>query len=368
MGKYDVLWEDRFEELKDYRKKYGNCLVPQNYQDNKPLGRWVDTQRYQSKKFQKGEYSTMTKERIAKLKSIDFVWEVSNDGTGLSNDELWEMRFNKLKDYRKKYGNCLVPQKHQNNKKLANWVHWQRSEYKMLQKGEHSQMTKERIAKLKSIDFVWKAPSGQFTANDELWEHRFEELKDYRKKYGNCNVPKIYQDNKQLGTWVYTQRKHFKKFQNGEHSHITKERRSKLDSIGFVWNIGNGRYQKKRKAENDINGVTNNHSTTAAAAAVKFQRRSKNCVDDEFDHQNKRQRRQSDVVVYPDVEPTSSSSLLAPSPTTEEAAAIVNEKSNTDSSSKTEGVQQQQRHHFRDECLAIGLIRADREVWGIIHS
>ena len=57
------------------------------------------------------------KERIAKLKSIDFVWEVVS---------AWEKRFHELKDYRKKYGHCLVPQNYQQNKQLANWVNNQK--------------------------------------------------------------------------------------------------------------------------------------------------------------------------------------------------------------------------------------------------
>ena len=109
-------WEERFEELKDYRKKYGNCLVPRNYQHNKQLGRWVDWQRQQYKKFQKGEHSQITKERIVKLKSIGFVWNI---GRGLTIDGLWEKKYNELKDYRKKYGNCNVPRNYQDNKQLG---------------------------------------------------------------------------------------------------------------------------------------------------------------------------------------------------------------------------------------------------------
>ena len=62
MGKH-VDWEERFNELKAYRENYGNCNVPQNYEENKQLGKWVNRQRTQHKKFQKGEKSSMTKER-----------------------------------------------------------------------------------------------------------------------------------------------------------------------------------------------------------------------------------------------------------------------------------------------------------------
>ena len=73
---YHSKWEERFEELKDYRKKYGNCLVPRNYQQNKRLATWINKQRVHYNEFQKGEHAKITKERIAKLKSLGFVWEV----------------------------------------------------------------------------------------------------------------------------------------------------------------------------------------------------------------------------------------------------------------------------------------------------
>ena len=154
------------------------------------------------------------------------------------NEENWEQRFEELKDYRKEYGNCNVPWNYQHNKQLGYWVNRQRVQYKKFQKGEHSQITKERISKLDSIGFAWEVGNtGGGLTNDELWEGRFEELKDYRKEYGNCNVPKEYQDNKQLGYWVSRQRQQYKKFQKGATAYITQERISKLNSIGFVWSF-----------------------------------------------------------------------------------------------------------------------------------
>ena len=80
VGKY-VIWEERFEELKEYRKKHGHsCNVPRNYQANKQLGIRVNNQRSLYKKFQNGEKSSMTKERILKLESIEFSWSIGHDG------------------------------------------------------------------------------------------------------------------------------------------------------------------------------------------------------------------------------------------------------------------------------------------------
>lgn len=39
-------WNQRFEELKQYKEENGHCLVPSRYPPNPELGIWVGTQRY----------------------------------------------------------------------------------------------------------------------------------------------------------------------------------------------------------------------------------------------------------------------------------------------------------------------------------
>ena len=39
-------WNQRFDELKQYKEEIGDCLVPSRYPPNPELGIWVGTQRY----------------------------------------------------------------------------------------------------------------------------------------------------------------------------------------------------------------------------------------------------------------------------------------------------------------------------------
>ena len=39
-------WNQRFEELKQFKEEFGNCHVPTRYLPNPELGIWVGTQRY----------------------------------------------------------------------------------------------------------------------------------------------------------------------------------------------------------------------------------------------------------------------------------------------------------------------------------
>ena len=79
----------------------------------------------------------------------------------------------------------------------------------------------ERTSKLDSIEFVWNRNP------DVRWEIMFEELRKFKDREGHCNVPYKYSDNPKLGQWVMNQQ--------ANRSKISKERASKLDSIGFTW-------------------------------------------------------------------------------------------------------------------------------------
>ena len=65
------------------------------------LGYWVSTQRAEYKKFQAGETSGMTAERIQRLEAEGFVWN--------QLDDLWDTRFSELEEYKQEHGHCNVP-------------------------------------------------------------------------------------------------------------------------------------------------------------------------------------------------------------------------------------------------------------------
>ena len=76
---FDALWEERFEQLREYQKVYKHCNVPKNY-DFK-LALWVQAQRRQYRKFVNSERTSMSEERIDKLESIGFEWNPDGNGT-----------------------------------------------------------------------------------------------------------------------------------------------------------------------------------------------------------------------------------------------------------------------------------------------
>lgn len=81
---HDSVWHRHYADLQQYKEKYGNCLVPQNYADNRKLGLWVMQQRRQYTLMQQGKNSSLSGKRgdyrLQLLDDIGFVWRLDRRG------------------------------------------------------------------------------------------------------------------------------------------------------------------------------------------------------------------------------------------------------------------------------------------------
>eukprot|EP00591_Stephanopyxis_turris_P007508 CAMPEP_0195510766 /NCGR_PEP_ID=MMETSP0794_2-20130614/3321_1 /TAXON_ID=515487 /ORGANISM="Stephanopyxis turris, Strain CCMP 815" /LENGTH=80 /DNA_ID=CAMNT_0040638253 /DNA_START=1 /DNA_END=240 /DNA_ORIENTATION=- len=50
-------WTFTFKELEQYKLKHGHCRIPQKFAENLKLGKWVNSQRTEYKKFMEGKQS-----------------------------------------------------------------------------------------------------------------------------------------------------------------------------------------------------------------------------------------------------------------------------------------------------------------------
>ncbi|KAL7572037.1 hypothetical protein ACA910_001690 [Epithemia clementina (nom. ined.)] len=263
-------WDQMFRQLVEYKKKQGDCLVPSRYEENLKLGKWVETQRYEYTKLQRATSDSgtssckeaaaavaaaelegkpratnprLTEERLRRLESIGFEWKVRNKMKRYY-DKQWQDMFERLLKFKHENGHCIVPKRYPPDIKLGTWVHTQRIQYRKLghgpkgkdgnasegealsdeiPKGEEMsyRLTDERRKRLEEVGFVWSAreseakpdPQQRITRNsyDDLWDAMFERLAAFKEKHGHCLVPKRYQEDPKLGTWVDTQRVQYKK-------------------------------------------------------------------------------------------------------------------------------------------------------------
>ena len=110
---WDVLnsrWDHGYFYLEAYKNQFGDCLVPERFIfKNYKLHQWVRVQRTNKEK--------LTPERLDRLNALGFVWNTYNTK--------WEDGFKHLVNFRKEFGDCLVPSSYAFNS-LGGWVLQQR--------------------------------------------------------------------------------------------------------------------------------------------------------------------------------------------------------------------------------------------------
>ncbi len=67
---------------------------------------------------------------------------------------------------------------------------------------------------------------------DKKWNMQYEKLVEFKRNFGHCRVPKIYEQDKSLGLWVSHQRT----FHNN--NKLRLDRKRILEDLGFAWNDG----------------------------------------------------------------------------------------------------------------------------------
>ena len=209
----NTKWDEKFTLAVQYKDEHKQW--PPLSQGK--LGNWVSTQRKQKKKFDKGEKSLLTQERIDKLDEVGFVWEQNK----------WHEKFTLAVQYKDEHKQWPP----QSQGVLGTWVDRQRTQKKKFDKGEKSQLTQERIDKLDEVGFVWNT-------NDNEWDEKFTLVVQYKDEYEKFPP----QSQGVLGTWVDHQRTQKKKFdKDPTTSTLTQERIDKLNKVGFAWNPGKGK-------------------------------------------------------------------------------------------------------------------------------
>jgi superfamily II DNA or RNA helicase len=221
-------WEDQFEKLVAFKNQHGHCNLPTVYHGDPKLGRFVNNMR------SKRNNGTLPSDRLAKLEAIGFVWASDQRAgkDGLSG--VWQVRFDQLRQYKEEHGSCSVPIQWKENPALGRWISQQR------QLRKNGKLHTERERMLNEIGFDWGSDRYAEGVNPlELWPVRYQELVEYKREHGNCNVPYKCPGNPQLGIWVANQRS------NKRQGKLDPERERLLEELGFDWGIDRRRGSQK---------------------------------------------------------------------------------------------------------------------------
>lgn len=169
-----------------------------------------------------GKRTGLTQDRIDKLNALQFEWNAP--------EAAWAKHVANLRAFKEEHGHCNVPLSYTKYPKLGLWVKEKRRHYMFMQQGRPTNMTPERASELEALGFSWHT-------QESNWSERFQQLKEYKERHGDCLVPTKWAVNPKLGTWVSYLRCEYKKYKKGKQSHITAERIAALDDLGFSWKV-----------------------------------------------------------------------------------------------------------------------------------
>ena len=223
----------KFELARRYYEEHGNLRMAADYVvEGVWLGRWLREQKTRME--EEADYgenniasdgksrSPLTKGQRDKLLSIGI-------RTGVSQAELsWREQYGEAEEFYHRYGNLDIPKRYraENGKNLGVWLQHQRTNRR------NGRLAGWQVCLLDGIGMVWESP--------DAWEVGFTHAEEYVQQTGNLEVPNAYvcADGYRLGKWISNQR--------CAYGGVTKkglgeERVYRLEEIGMVWNVGQGR-------------------------------------------------------------------------------------------------------------------------------
>lgn len=135
----------------------------------------------------------------------------------------WEQKLSELCKYKRRHGDCCVPKVYAPLPSLGYWV----ERVRRMKKGTlKNTMPPGFEAKLDEVGFDW---NGRMI--DSIWQTQFEQLLAYRRRHGDCRVPRYWKEDPKLARWVDAQRR---KERDGT---LPYDRMQKLSSVGFTFRV-----------------------------------------------------------------------------------------------------------------------------------
>ncbi|WP_416325239.1 helicase associated domain-containing protein [[Eubacterium] hominis] len=208
-------WDDWYELAVQYRKKYGDLLIPSKYctVSGYKLGRWIERQRNLYHKHS----HIMTDERKDLLDAIDMVWRIEDRFT-------WDFWIQECKNYYIEHGDLQVPVSYENCEgvRLGNWITIQRKKNRM------NLLIQDQIKELELYHMRWEV------AQRRTWSDWYHIANSYYKQYGNLNVKTDYidKDGNRLGMWISIQRE---KYRHIRKPYLKENEIELLNELNIKW-------------------------------------------------------------------------------------------------------------------------------------
>ena len=241
-----VSWEDRFQQLVEYKQSHGNFDIPSakaiddgygnddELNDKNNFYKWVRRLHNEHRAFEKGTSSKLTAQRLERLRSIGFQFNGRKYKTWHSDpvpNIPFEKRIQQLQTFLADTGTLDIDHNYKHNSNLGGWAVEMSLQYTDWKSGK-TQPSQDDIAKfdqLTTLGFQFNIV--QHYGTQRSWEDQYNALVKFKERNGNVKVPYKYKADLRLGKWVQVQRQDYKLIQEGKKSKLTDDRIQKLLSL-----------------------------------------------------------------------------------------------------------------------------------------
>ena len=217
--KLDAGWEEYYREAAAFREKEGHLEIPAGFVTPQGLfvGSWLQTQR----RIYMGKIpGQLSEEQIKRLEALGIRWESHSD-------RQWDKYYAQAARYYEENGNLDVKLSYvtEEGVRLGIWL----NNLRQYRQNGSRMLSKKRQNQLEQIGMIW----------DKLafkWERGCMAAQEYRKRYGNLEVPAGYvtEEGFRLGIWIAAQRQNRRGGNKGALP-LTKEQIARLDGLGMNW-------------------------------------------------------------------------------------------------------------------------------------
>ena len=196
-NKFDLSWENFYEECKGYSEKQGNLDVDIEYMTDSgyALGKKI----YQLRSYRKNGIQSvyLLNERIKQLDALGMIWDI--------DDYVWDKNFSAAEKYFEQYGHLEVPYEYVSDDgiRLCFWIDKIRRTRRKTPETEI--LNSEKIDKLSKIGMRWD------TKYEVAWLKGYAQAKIVYEKYGQLNVNSefVTETGFELGSWILRQNQKF---------------------------------------------------------------------------------------------------------------------------------------------------------------
>ena len=198
----------------------------------------------------------------------------------------WKTLHEVLLKFKTSKGHTNVPANYAKCPALGSYVRNARMIYRQEQEGQdgHRRMDREEKASLNAMGFEWTL---QNKKKREYFEN-LNALKKFKAEFGHCNVPELYEGDRELAQWCVEQREALR----GKRK-LGKGRRKVLMDLGFSLPSNDSAAPSSAREEGIVESLPSNNSNGNDAAAPSFargegdkesciQEGNKNCSDEEL--------------------------------------------------------------------------------------